>query len=416
MRQNFFVSACLLILIGCPDRKTTASHETIEAAPIAVASTFAPAEAPLSDLLHATRASVAVSSNVDNPRDYPEHLVDGRPETAWNGRTGDLVGGFVKFQVPDDAQIDHLEMSAGFDKIGKDGDLFTMNHRIKRVRVLREGKLVREHTFDIDVRAPQSIPIRAAGGTFKIEVLETIPGSKKDWRELCVSELRVLGTPGASALAKPATPIVTIGMLPHEYEKLTRDANAQTRKLLGDIFPSLEAFCKAWDKGIGPLLDARRSAGETMVPRDHACRVAGPLSASFTPTSDIHAVTKLVLFAENWSEERFAIETPSGVIVVDTKPLDMIPFNDPGCFGGNTVTIDMVAATGKSLTVLYTDAWKNDRTYYDEDGGITSSSTQDDTSKIEVACTPAGGRMKCARRELSRTCHIDGSVVDCHSF
>ena len=32
---------------------------------------------PIVDLLHTVDATVAVSSKVDNPRDFPEHLVDG---------------------------------------------------------------------------------------------------------------------------------------------------------------------------------------------------------------------------------------------------------------------------------------------------------------------------------------------------
>src|SRR5689334_7769770 len=47
------------------------------------------------DLLHHTAAAIAVSSNVDNPHDFPEHLVDGKRDTAWNGRTGDLVGAWI---------------------------------------------------------------------------------------------------------------------------------------------------------------------------------------------------------------------------------------------------------------------------------------------------------------------------------
>src|SRR5687767_2662524 len=42
------------------------------------------------NLLVTTAAEVTVSSRVDNPRDFPEHLVDGKHETAWNGKTGDL--------------------------------------------------------------------------------------------------------------------------------------------------------------------------------------------------------------------------------------------------------------------------------------------------------------------------------------
>jgi hypothetical protein len=72
---------------------------------------IADAEAPVEDagalveLLHATPALVAVSSRVDNPRDLPEFLVDGRAVTAWNGRTGDLVGGYMAFRVPADAVV-----------------------------------------------------------------------------------------------------------------------------------------------------------------------------------------------------------------------------------------------------------------------------------------------------------------------
>jgi hypothetical protein len=377
------------------------------------------APSALSDLLHATRASVAVSSNVANPRDYPDHLLDGHEETAWNGRTGDLTTGFIKLQVPDDATVDHVEMSVGFDKIGKDGDLFTMNHRIKRVRVLRDGKvLVANHAFDIDVRTPQSIPIHAAGGTFKIEVLETVAGTKKTWRELCVSELRVMGTPGPSARGlAPAAPVVTVGFLPHEYEKMIADAESATAKLLGRVFPSVDAFCKAWDKTIGPSLDARRAAGEEIVPKDHACVVGQALSASFTPSTEVKAVTKVTVFAVNWTEDRIAVETPAGVVVPSVKPLDTQPFNDPGCFGSNAVTIDSVKATGNALEVAYTDSWTNGRTFYDADGGVTGTTSSDDVKKIDVACSAAGGSgLRCTRTITSQLCHVDGPVVPCDSF
>lgn len=151
-----------------------------------------------------------------------------------------------------------------------------------------------------------------------------------------------------------------------------------------------------------------------MVPKDHACRVKGPLLPSFKPTDGIRAVTKVIVFQENWIEDRFAIETPSGVFVPDTKPLDTTPFNDPGCFGGNVISIESVTATGKDVDVVYTDAWRNDRTYYGDDGGITYSSSQDDTAKVRLACSPAGDRLTCRRNELSRVCHVDGSSRRLH--
>jgi hypothetical protein len=417
--------ACLMLgLLACRDDSARGRADDARApTPLsddAGSPTDGSTSSPLADLLHTTQASVAVSSNVDNPRDYPDHLVDGKEETAWNGRTGDLKTAFIKLQLPEDATVDHLEMSAGFDKIGKDGDLFTMNHRIKRVRVLRNGKvLVADHAFDVGVRTPQAIPIHAGGGTFKIEVLETVPGTKKEWRELCVSELRAMGTPGASPLPKPAMPVVTVGFLPHEYEKLFRDAEDATAKLLGRVFPSVEAFCKAWDKAIGPSLDARRAAGEEIVPKDHACKAEGALSPTFTPTAEITAVTKVTVFATNWSEQRFAIETPTGVVVPNVEPLDTTPFNDPGCFGSNTVTIEAVnaAAVGRPLDLRYSDRWVDGRTLYDEDGGVIGTTSSDDEKKIVVACSPGSDAVfRCRRSIRSQICHLNGPIVPCTSF
>lgn len=412
MRRSVFVG--LLLLAACRQKETrpVVRADPPATPPIAQAVDAGPA---LVDLLHMTRATVAVSSNVDNPHDYPEHLVDGKVDTAWNGRSGDLVGGWIKLQIPDDARLETIEMTVGYDKVNADGDLFTMNHRIKRVRVLRNGKPIGEHTFDVDVRTPQPIAIGQAGGTFEIRVLETVPGTKTKWRELCVSELRAMGTAGSGALAKPAMPIVSVAMLPHELEKATNDAEAGVKRLLGRVFPSIDAFCKAWDAQIGPNLNARRASGETLVPANHACRAAGPLSASFTPNDEIKAVTKVVVFQINWSEDRFAIETPTGVVVPDVKPLDSNPFNDPGCFGSNTVKIDAVEALGKSVEVKLTDTWNNSRGFDDGDGG-TSWTKSDDVTRANVACSPGGDRLKCTFVEMSRVCHIDGAVVDCRSF
>jgi hypothetical protein len=47
------------------------------------------------DLLGIVPAKIAVSSAVRNPRDFPEHLVDGDPNTAWNSQTGDLAGAWI---------------------------------------------------------------------------------------------------------------------------------------------------------------------------------------------------------------------------------------------------------------------------------------------------------------------------------
>src|SRR5262245_50575497 len=113
---------------------------------------------PVVDLLHTVDATVAVSSKVDNPLDFPEHLVDGKPETAWNSKTGD-VHGFISFRVPKSARVTRVELTVGFDKIAPKGDLFTMNYRITKVRLSREGKVIREAALDSEKRGLQALDI-----------------------------------------------------------------------------------------------------------------------------------------------------------------------------------------------------------------------------------------------------------------
>ncbi len=166
---------------------------------------------PSVNLLTAVPSTVAVSSTVDNVRILPGHLVDGKLDTAWNSRTNQLVGAWIGFRVPADAHVDLIKLTVGFTKKdAKLGDLFTMNPRIKRVRVLRDGKSVIEKALDPELRTLQEIPINGVGGDYKIEVLEIVAGSKKTWREISVSELQVWGTPGATA-GKKLKPIVRVG-------------------------------------------------------------------------------------------------------------------------------------------------------------------------------------------------------------
>lgn len=165
------------------------------------------------ELLHAAPSTVAVSSTVANPRFVPAHLVDGDPATAWNSRTGDLVGAWIAFRVPAEAHVTAVEMTVGFTSIDKQGDLFTMNPRIKRVRLYRNGAVVREQALDPELRSAQSIAVDTAGGEFKIELVELLPGSRRTWREACVSELRVLGTLPAGQQPVASMPIVRVGAL-----------------------------------------------------------------------------------------------------------------------------------------------------------------------------------------------------------
>ena len=226
---------------------------TASASPSAIASAADKAADPIVDLFHTVDCTVAVSSKVDNPKDFPEHLVDGKKETAWNGKTGDLAG-FVLFRVPKSARVLKVELTAGFDKIAKDGgDLFTMNHRITKVRLSREGKVIKEADLDPNKRDLQAIEVDEPGGDFKLEVLATLPGTKKEWKELAVSELRVWGRAGGAPENPTRIPRTAIGSLdgvpPHVVPK--------RRDFSPGPYASIAELCRAWDAMITPAMKER---------------------------------------------------------------------------------------------------------------------------------------------------------------
>ncbi|WP_157069555.1 NADase-type glycan-binding domain-containing protein [Sandaracinus amylolyticus] len=179
---------------------------------LVVAST-ASAQTASVDLLRAVGTELAVSSAYRDQRAQVERLVDGDPTTAWNSRTGDLVGAWIEARVPADAEVTGIALVPGFARPGGATDLFTGNHRVARIRVLREG--IEVGSFAVANASPQlvTIPVRGAGGVWRIEIVELTPGTRADWRETCVSELQILGRAPSMA---PGTrmPRVAIGTLP----------------------------------------------------------------------------------------------------------------------------------------------------------------------------------------------------------
>ncbi|MDX2086539.1 MAG: hypothetical protein SFX73_01760 [Kofleriaceae bacterium] len=183
---------------------------------IVLASALLPAVAvagPAVDLLREPTTTIAVSSTVDNAKIVPAHLIDGKLQTAWNSRTGDLVGAWIAVRVPKAARVTSIKMSAGFTHVDKHGDLFTMNPRIRKVRVTRDGTVLGEHVLDIERRTLQELPVDAGGGTFKIEVIEIVAGTRTAWKEISVSELEVWGTPGSGGNRARGKPTVRVGSL-----------------------------------------------------------------------------------------------------------------------------------------------------------------------------------------------------------
>lgn len=374
----------LLLVTGC--KKAPAPAPPADAgAVVATVDAGVPAAEPLDDLLHQTATTVTLSSRVDNPRDYPEHIADGKPGTAWNGKTGDLAG-WIEIAVPPGATATSIGITAGFDK----GELFTQNLRIRRLALLRDGKELKEVALDPERRTKQAITIDApaAGGTYRLVVRETVPGTKKAWRELVVSELAVLGHAGAARepihLAKV---VVAPGSAPAPRVASLGPASSPS----GRTAPSLVAFCTAWKA------DVAREVAHDLAPGTSA-------EAECKEDTDVPAVTGL---APGWKRYRAIALSWFNGIMYSTSRLLVIEKDDgsiaigPAIGGGNDMgCFSTPERVGFALVVKGTDLleartfvtpWAKDNGPegpLEEDGG----SLEQDVIRCPVAtlaCTPS---------------------------
>jgi len=303
-----------------------------------------PPPAPV-NLLVSGPSTIAVSSTVANAKILPQHLVDGKLDTAWNSRTGELVGSWIAVRLPAAAKVTSIRLTAGFTRADKRGDLFTMNPRIKKVRVSRDSKLVVEHVLDPERRTLQEIPVQLAGGDFKIEVVEIVAGSKRNWREISVSELEVWGTPAVPV--KKAKPTVLVGSF---------DAPALTAaECVRVAFPDGKKGRTGPDK-----TDDKITGTEvlTLSPDVVICRVDHVSPATPTTTDvDIVAVRRTPRTVE--------LSRTSSSFVTEDRPAD-----GGGDKGGVTLSVFPLTPTENALLIATTQAKYGPMT----DDGTKSSS------------------------------------------
>jgi hypothetical protein len=183
---------------------------------------------PLVELLHHVPATVTVSSVVQNKAIKPEHLVDGNLDTAWNSRTGELVGAWIDVMVPAGAAIEELRMTAGHTGHGPHGeDYFTMNPRIRSADVLHGDKKLATFTFDIARRDLQTLRVHGERNV-RVRITSVEPGSKQTWRETCVSELEVWGTPQPYTKLGASVPKVEVAFgQPASYDTLCAELESK---------------------------------------------------------------------------------------------------------------------------------------------------------------------------------------------
>lgn len=180
------------------------------------------------ELLHHVPATVTVSSKVQNASIRPEHLVDGSFETAWNSRTGDLVGAWIDVKVPPQAAIRQVRMTVGHTGKGPKGeDYFMMNPRIQRIALIGDGRELKNVRLDVERRDLQTIDLGSAVAYLRIRIDAIVPGSKPTWREVCVSELEAWGN---SAWIEPGSPKVVVAPPPPQTADALCDEFAKERE------------------------------------------------------------------------------------------------------------------------------------------------------------------------------------------
>lgn len=326
-----------VLLVACKDPVAAA----VDAGPPAVVRTAPPtvdagrqAEAAPPNLLELVPSKIAVSSTVQNPRDFPEHLLDGKLDTAWNGKTGDLVGGWIRFRVPADAKVSYVELTAGYARVKGEEDLFLENHRIKRVQISHDGKVVGEHALDPSSRSMQRIPLAAlcgasCGGAFELKVLEVEPGTKKEWRELVVSELRVVGEPGKTRAPEDYVPRIGVGSYDAYPPTLPPDPVALA---LPGPYADLAALCAAWPAiGKREYLESKESYEMFGAPKKGEPTCAEePFGARFTPDATFLELKSLRLSdgAGAWSVP--VLRTARGWSAIGYRYHE-VGTPDPGC-------------------------------------------------------------------------------------
>jgi hypothetical protein len=314
--------------------KSVSSADAGFAQPVADA---APRPAPALknvNLLYLVPARIAVSSAVRNPHDFPEYLVDNHLETAWNSRTGDLVGGWIDFQIPNDAKVRDVELTCGYSRVKGKDDLFLQNHRISRIELIRDGQSLGEFPLDVNQRGLQRIAVSGPGGTYRILVKSTVPGTRSDWRELAVSELRVMGDPGKDLRPPEERIQVAVGGLenysPDELQTngmAIRETDAEPH-----AFATPEALCtnfvKSAKAGAAALLSSASGQGieKLGTPFCHAIAEEHAI-----PNNPIYGKPITVLVSDGlWKRRQLVVKVQRGYVLIPVYWQSEDPL-DPGC-------------------------------------------------------------------------------------
>ena len=181
------------------------------------------------NLLQSVTSTVTVSSKVRNRAIEPGHLVDGDLSTAWNSSPGQIVGSWVEISLPHNVKVRTIKLTAGFTKVERKGDLFLMNHRVRKIRVIHQGRKIGDFKLDISSRQLQDIKVKLKGGDIKLVVIEVERGTKLRWREACISELEVWGFAPVALLVENQKPLIRVA---EEADRIRCPSKRTIKKIL----------------------------------------------------------------------------------------------------------------------------------------------------------------------------------------
>ncbi|HEY0252336.1 MAG TPA: hypothetical protein VGC41_12465, partial [Kofleriaceae bacterium] len=295
-----------------------------------------PGDAPHGDaVLHELTAQIMVSSTVANPAIKPEHLIDHDFSTAWNSRTGQLAGAWISAGVGH-AEIREIRMTVGHTGKGPKGeDYFTMNPRITRVSIL-DGGAAYSVELDPSSRALQTIAVKNSGSDVRVRVDKVVMGSRKDWRETCVSEFSVWGLGTNSQPTSIAVDSPPMTGLPSADMPLL-DVDAWCSDMLSIATPEYEKKARAETHIDGPTPPICGTEPWTLA----------------TPSREWSALSLLELSPdETYGPHWFGVmaKTPTGWWLLDASD-DCGHFSDGGLC---KYTLDKAVASGGKLSLVFT--------------------------------------------------------------
>ena len=198
------------------------------------------------ELQRVVETTITTSSNYRDDESQVAKLTDGDFDTAWNSATmeeGDTTPQSITITLPDNVTVHAIGITPGYTKKAEAGarDLFESNRRITKVRI-RHGDDIVEGEIMSDVAALQDVAVEGNGGEWVIELSEWEQGTRADWREMVVSELRVWGEVGEGVPTR-APPPTAADMRRHADELLRRyirslgsgaDLQYEGRELVGE--------------------------------------------------------------------------------------------------------------------------------------------------------------------------------------